>query len=84
MAEFFDIFNHRLISLFYRAWAKYRFFIGYESGEQDMLTPKLMDFLGLGTPGLKSRTSYPRPRVCFLRGPAEQACPHRRGAEANS
>ena len=59
MAEFFDIFNHRLISLFYRAWAKYRFFIGYESGEQDMLTPRLMELLGLGTSGLKDRTSIP-------------------------
>ncbi len=59
MAEFFDIFNHRLISLFYRGWAKYRFFIGYESGEQDTLTPRMLDFLGLGTAGLQNRSSIP-------------------------
>lgn len=30
LADFLDIFNHRLISLLYRAWAKYRFTIDYE------------------------------------------------------
>ncbi|HEY0784491.1 MAG TPA: type VI secretion system baseplate subunit TssG [Acidobacteriaceae bacterium] len=65
--EFFDIFNHRFVSLFYRSWKKYRFFIAYEldgvraqaeesahTGE-DAVTASLYSLLGLGTGGLRHR-----------------------------
>lgn len=58
--DFFDIFNHRIISLFYRAWKKYRFYIAYEStgtGEDD-ITRSLYDLVGLGTPGLRNRMAF--------------------------
>lgn len=32
LARFFDLFNHRAISLFYRAWAKYRLPVRFEEG----------------------------------------------------
>jgi type VI secretion system protein ImpH len=33
LRDFFDLFDHRAISLFYRAWEKYRFPIGYERAQ---------------------------------------------------
>jgi type VI secretion system protein ImpH len=54
-ADFLDIFNHRMISFFYRAWEKYRFPVTYSLGEEDTFTWHLLDLLGLGTPGLQRR-----------------------------
>lgn len=52
---FLDIFTHRAVSMFYRAWAKYRFPVNYESGN-DPFTSYLFDFAGLGTNGLRGRS----------------------------
>jgi type VI secretion system protein ImpH len=54
MWSFLDIFTHRAVSMFYRAWGKYRFPIAYERG-QDEFTSYLFDSAGLGTEGLHGR-----------------------------
>lgn len=54
MWSFMDIFTHRAVSIFYRAWEKYRFPVGYERGKDDF-TAFLFDFIGLGTYGLRGR-----------------------------
>ena len=52
LAAFLDLFNHRLISLFYRAWEKYRFAVAYERGEDDRVHRSyLFHLIGLGTRG---------------------------------
>lgn len=51
---FLDIFTHRSVSMFFRAWAKYRFPIAYEGGS-DEFTQYLFDIAGLGTAGLRGR-----------------------------
>jgi type VI secretion system protein ImpH len=55
-----DLFNHRLVSLFWRAWEKYRFSIRYERGEYagqepDTFTEALFSLVGLGLPSLRNR-----------------------------
>jgi type VI secretion system protein ImpH len=51
---FLDIFTHRLVSLFFRAWEKYRFPVQYERGKDDF-TEFLFDFTGLGTGALRNK-----------------------------
>jgi len=53
LRDFLDIFNHRLISLFYRAWEKYRFPIAYERGGDDSFSQHLYSLIGMGTAGLQ-------------------------------
>jgi type VI secretion system protein ImpH len=55
LTAFLDLFNHRLISLFYRAWEKYRFAIAYERGGDDTFSRYLYCLIGLGTAGLRGR-----------------------------
>jgi type VI secretion system protein ImpH len=66
--DFIDIFNHRFISLFYRAWEKYRFPIAFERGEEDSFTEYLFDIIGMGTRGLRGRLSLPDEGLLFYGG----------------
>jgi type VI secretion system protein ImpH len=54
-ADFFDIFNHRIISLFYLAWEKYRFSVAYEREGLDPFSHHLLDLIGMGTPAMQDR-----------------------------
>ncbi|HEY8560323.1 MAG TPA: type VI secretion system baseplate subunit TssG [Pyrinomonadaceae bacterium] len=54
MWMFMDIFTHRAVSMFFRAWEKYRFPVAYERGQDDF-TAFLFDVAGLGTRGLRGR-----------------------------
>lgn len=53
--EFIDIFNHRLVSLFYRALEKSRLVLSYEGRSGSAFERALYSVLGLGTPGLRGR-----------------------------
>jgi type VI secretion system protein ImpH len=57
--EFFDLFNHRAISLFYRIWEKHRLTVAFERGQLDHFTQYLFDTIGMGTEGLRQRLSVP-------------------------
>jgi type VI secretion system protein ImpH len=68
LRDFLDLFNHRMISLFYQAWEKYRFSIPYERGERDRFSHHVLALLGLGTPGLQDRQEVPDDSLLFYSG----------------
>jgi len=57
--EFLDIFNHRLITLFYAAWEKYHFLIPYERAGKDPVFEMLLATMGAGQE--QTRRSLPTP-----------------------
>jgi type VI secretion system protein ImpH len=61
--DFLDIFNHRLISLFFKAWEKHHVVNDYESGARDRMLRNLLSLVGMGTGGLQGRLSEERTGV---------------------
>ena len=80
-ADFLDVFNHRLIELFFEAWQKHHFVIGYEQArrrkdsEADEFTSYLFDLIGMGTGGLRGRMQVPDLGLLHYAGLAAQR-PH--------
>jgi type VI secretion system protein ImpH len=68
LADFLDIFHHRIASLFYKAWEKTHFTVGFERHVDDPLTQELFALLGLRTPGLRNRQSVPDETFVFYSG----------------
>lgn len=64
LRDFLDLFHHRMLSFFYRAWEKYRFPIGYErlqmlgGGGEDLFTRCLFALTGFRTEGLRGRQEF--------------------------
>ena len=81
MWSFLDIFTHRAVSMFFRAWAKYRFPVAYERGNDDF-TAYLFDIAGLGTNGLRGRMSLEDESLLPYVGPIAQK-PHSSNALEN-
>jgi type VI secretion system protein ImpH len=66
--SFLDIFNHRLLSLFYRVWEKYHFPVSYERAGEDHFTAYLFDLIGMGTNFLRNRLSFKDQALLFYGG----------------
>jgi type VI secretion system protein ImpH len=68
LREFLDLFNHRLVSLFYRAWEKYHFAVAYERNAGHVFSQYLYCLIGLGTPGLQGRLNIDDQILLFYAG----------------
>ena len=79
LRDFLDIFNHRMISLFYRAWRKYRFDVAGDPEEGIRFSRELLSLVGLGTDGLQDRQAVPDDTLIYYAGLLAQ---HPRSAQA--
>ena len=81
LRDFLDLFNHRFISLFYRAWRKCRLDVSAERDERDRFSRHLLSLLGLGTDALQDRLAVPDDSLIYYSGLLAQ---HPRSAQALS
>ena len=68
LRDFLDLFNHRLISLFFRAWARTHAHGSNLPAGDDALHDHLLDLAGLGTPGLAKQLGLPSRALPFYVG----------------
>ncbi len=80
LAAFHDIFNHRLVSLFYRAWEKCHFPVAYDrclraerSTAEDLLTRCLLSLAGFGFDSLLGRLAFRDEALTFYAGHLAQS-----------
>lgn len=58
-ARFADVFHHRLLTLFYRAWAQAQPTVSLDRPEEDRFSYHLGALFGLGMPSLRERDALP-------------------------
>ena len=68
LRDFLDVFNHRIISLFFRAWERTHALGGDAATGEDLFRDHLLDLVGLGTPGLAAQLGLPPGSLPFYAG----------------
>ncbi|CAG4895312.1 hypothetical protein R69919_02001 [Paraburkholderia gardini] len=68
LEAFLDQFNHRFVTLLYRAWKKYRYPVGFRPGATDEHSRKLLSLAGFGWGEKPARAGLPDSRVLALLG----------------
>jgi type VI secretion system protein ImpH len=60
LAQFLDLIHHRAVSLFYRAWVKYRPAMAFEraDGQDDSFTDILAALTGFTSPSMRGRLAF--------------------------
>lgn len=59
LARFLDVFHHRMVSLFYRAWADAQPAVSLDRQERDRFSTYVGTVFGLGEPALRDRDAVP-------------------------
>ncbi|MCL6742523.1 type VI secretion system baseplate subunit TssG [Kosakonia sp. R1.Fl] len=79
---FLDIFNHRILTQFYRIWRKYSYPATFERGGTDNISQSLLGLVGLGIPGTAEHIATPVSRFLALLGVLRQPGKTQEGIQA--
>lgn len=61
--NFLDLFHHRIISLLYRCWEKYRYYVQYRPGATDPFSQWMFALIGLGGADVRQASHIYWPRL---------------------
>jgi type VI secretion system protein ImpH len=78
LSRFLDLFHHRMLSLFYRAWADAQPAVQHDRADSDRFASHVASLIGLGTPCLRNRDALPDAAKLFYAG---RLAPQARNAE---
>jgi len=68
LSRFLDVFHHRMLSLFYRAWANSQPTVSRDRPASDRYTTYVGALVGLALPGLRNRDGFPDPAKLYYAG----------------
>ena len=82
ITAFADIFHHRMLALFYRAWANPRPTVHYDRPDSDEFATYVAALIGLGMPALRNRDAWPDRAKLYFSGTLAGGNKTRGGLEA--
>ncbi|MFO1349479.1 MAG: type VI secretion system baseplate subunit TssG [Gammaproteobacteria bacterium] len=82
LARFADMFHHRLLALFYRAWASAQPTVNFDRPEEDRFAFYLGSTFGLGMPALRERDALPDLAKLYFAGLLSGQTRHSTGLSA--
>jgi type VI secretion system protein ImpH len=68
LRDFFDIFNHKIISLLFSIWGRYHYYAQYQIGANDILSRRFFSFIGAGLEEIRSARTIQWPRLMAYMG----------------
>lgn len=80
--RFLDMFNHRMLALFYRAWASSRPTVQYDRNDADKFGNHLAALFGMGLPSLQNRDELPDRAKLYYAGRFACQTKHAEGLRA--
>ncbi len=81
-SAFLDVFHHRMLSLFYRAWAVHQPTVSYDRPDSDQYKRYVGSLFGLGMPSLHNRDEMPDSAKLYYAGLFANQTHHASGLES--